>query len=333
MAMRVNREPAKPPDGRHTADNQVTEDSPAPNNADILEQEQRSLAAELKVLIKQFRALGEYFSYFLNAEADSVRLSFRNLFLSAVLAAFGFVAIGGLIVIASWLILSSTAEGLGELFGHRSWIGSFITGFLLLIGLWGAMYYNVARRNRIAGQRTAKRYERLQTRQQTQFGERSFLANQAANSKTAMNGILHDMKDTLTRVADVRSCAKRHPWLIVVSAVAAGFVAGAVLPLAPPKNIKSAGSSTEPDSKSIRDAHETLRTKKSLAFSMMVTILAGTLQTVVKRWIATAIVAENQPQLETQSPLESTGGDLPPRRLFRFRSCSRGADHGNNLPR
>jgi hypothetical protein len=191
----------------------------------------------------------------------------------------------------------------------------------------------VARRNRIAGQRTAKRYERLQTRQQTQFGERRFLANQAANSKTGINGTLQDMKDTLTRIADVRSCAKQHPWLIVVSAVATGFVVGAALPLAPRKNIKSAGSSTEPDSQRICYAKETLRTKKSLAFSMMVTILAGTLQTVVKHWIAAAVIAENQPQLKTQSPLESTRGDLPPRRLFRFRSCSRGADHGNNLPK
>jgi hypothetical protein len=333
MAMSANRDPTKPPNGRHTADNRDIENSPSPNNTDALEQEQRSLAAELKVLIKRFRALGEYVSYFLNAKADTVRLSFRNLFLSAVLAAFCFVAVGGLIVIASWLILSGTAEGLGELFGHRSWVGSFITGCLLLAGLRGAMYYTMARRNRIAGQRTAKRYEKLQSRQQTQFGERSYLADQAANSKSAMNGTLHDMKDTLTRIADVRSCAKQHPWLIVVSAVATGFVAGAVFPLAPRKNIKGAGSSSEPDSQPICHAQETQRTKKSLLFSMMVTVLAGTLQTVVKRWIAAAVVAGNQPQLETQSPLESTGGDQPPRRLFRFRSCSRGAVHGNNLPR
>ena len=38
--------------------------------------------------------------------------------------------------------------------------------------------------------------------------ERSFLADQAADAKTAMTGTLHDMKDTLMRVADVPSLRK-----------------------------------------------------------------------------------------------------------------------------
>jgi hypothetical protein len=54
--MSANRDPTKPPNGQHTADNRDTENSLAPNNTDALDQEQRSLAAELKVLIKQFRA-------------------------------------------------------------------------------------------------------------------------------------------------------------------------------------------------------------------------------------------------------------------------------------
>lgn len=122
---------------------------------------ERTIPDELKLLVKQFRELGKYFSYFVTTKTDSVKLSLRHVALWVVLAAFGFVAMAGLIVIASWLIFSGIAEGLGGLFGNRSWVGSFTTGILLLAGLWLGMYYAVAKRNRIAREGTAQKYERL----------------------------------------------------------------------------------------------------------------------------------------------------------------------------
>lgn len=141
-----------------------------PNATDDHEQGEKTIPDELKLLLKQFRELGEYFSYFVTAKTDSAKLSLRQFVLWVVLASVGFVALGGLIVIASWLLLSGTAEGLGRLFGDRPWIGSLITGFLPLAGLGVGMYGAVARQSRIARERTAKRYERRQARQQAQFG-------------------------------------------------------------------------------------------------------------------------------------------------------------------
>jgi hypothetical protein len=128
---------------------------------DDLGQADRTIPDELKLLLKQFRDLGEYFSYFVTAKTDSVKLSLRYVILYVVFAALGFVTVGGLIVIASWLMLSGVAEGLAELFGNRSWAGSLMTGFLLLAGLGLGTYYTLAHRNRIARERTAQKYERL----------------------------------------------------------------------------------------------------------------------------------------------------------------------------
>jgi uncharacterized membrane protein YoaK (UPF0700 family) len=136
--------------------------------------------------------------------------------------------------------------------------------------------------------------------------ERSFLADQAADAKTAMTGTLRDMKDTLTRVADVRSCAKQHPWLAVGWAVAAGFVTGAVLTSAQRKTIKTTGASIEAEPQPSCHGQETPRSKNSFLFSTVVTVLSAIFQTVVKSLIAAAVVAKVQPQVETRSPHEST---------------------------
>lgn len=71
--------------------------------------------------------------------------------------------------------------------------------------------------------------------------ERRFLEDQAANAKTAMIQTLHELKQTAMRVADVRACARQHPWLVTGSAVAAGFAAGA---LYPPASRKETGMAT-----------------------------------------------------------------------------------------
>jgi hypothetical protein len=136
--------------------------------------------------------------------------------------------------------------------------------------------------------------------------EQSFLADQAANAKTAMTGTLHDMKDTLKRVADVPSCAKQHPWLVVGWAVAAGFVTGTVLTSVPRKTVNTIGSSTEAELQPKCDVQETSGRKKSLLLSTLVTVVAAVLQTVANSWVAAAVAAHEEPQAEMPSPHEST---------------------------
>ena len=180
--MQVDRDSPKPTNGRHTAGHWFNGDGSVPNATDDLEQGEETKPDDLKLLLKQFRELGEYFSYFVTAKTDSVKLALRRIVLSVVMAALSFIAVGGLIVIAGWLMLSGMAEGLGELFGNRSWAGSLMTGFGLLAGLGLGMYYTSAKRNRIACERTAQEYERRQARQQAQFGQN--VADRAAATTT-----------------------------------------------------------------------------------------------------------------------------------------------------
>jgi hypothetical protein len=82
--------------------------------------------------------------------------SVRHVLLWMVLPWLGFVAVAGLIVIASWLMLAGIAEGLGVLLGNRSWLGNSVTGILLLAGLGLGISYVVARLKRPSRKQTRK---------------------------------------------------------------------------------------------------------------------------------------------------------------------------------
>jgi len=178
--MRMDRDPPPPPNGRAEPSQGFTKDGSACDATEDIEQCEQTTVDELQRLLRQLRELGEYFSYFVSAKTDDVKLSLRHAVLWGVSAAVGFVVVGGLIVIASWLLLSGLAEGLGELFGGRAWAGSLATGLLSSACLGLGMYYALATGNRIARDRTAHKYEKRQARQQAEFGRH--VADHAAAS-------------------------------------------------------------------------------------------------------------------------------------------------------
>ena len=108
----------------------------------------------LKRLPRQPRASRDFLSCYVDAKSDSTNHSVQKASRSMVLAALGFVAVAGLIIIASWLMLSGMAEGLGLLLGDKSWLGNSVTGFLTLACLGLGMYYTVARRKKTSRERT-----------------------------------------------------------------------------------------------------------------------------------------------------------------------------------
>ena len=108
----------------------------------------------LKLPHGQPRDSKDYLSWYVSAKTDSTNDSVQNASRWTVFAAMGCVAVAGLIVIAIWLMLSGIAEGLGLLFGGRSWLGNSVTGFLTLACLGLGMYYTVARRKKTSRERT-----------------------------------------------------------------------------------------------------------------------------------------------------------------------------------
>jgi hypothetical protein len=125
---------------------------------------------ELQLLLKQFQELREYVSYYAAARIDSAKASVRDATTWMALAALGVVAVAGLIVMASWLVLSGIAQGAGTLFGAHAWIGALITGVLALAGIVLGISCAVTTRKNAARKRTARNYETRNARQRARFG-------------------------------------------------------------------------------------------------------------------------------------------------------------------
>lgn len=167
--------PHKPEQGYAT-------DSPAPKATTEFEEGATSPLDGLKLLLKQFRELKEYFLHFLAAKTDSIKLALRSTVLWLVLAALGFVSLSGLLVAAGWLMLSGTAGGLGVLFGDRWWLGNLVTGILFLAGLGLGIYVALAKSKGTSRERTVKKYEIRQAQQQSEFGRSA--SNQTEHAVT-----------------------------------------------------------------------------------------------------------------------------------------------------
>jgi hypothetical protein len=170
MAMRDSRNSQKPGNGQYRAAHRSTAAGSTRKETDDLEQREASESDGLKLALKQFRELGEYFSYYVTAKADIVKLSLWAIALRVVLAALAFVTGAALIISASWLVLSGVAQGLGVLFGDRLWAGNMTTGLLVLAALALGVYCAVSKIMKISRERTIQKYEERQALQRKEFG-------------------------------------------------------------------------------------------------------------------------------------------------------------------
>ena len=124
-------------------------------------------ARHLGLLIREIR---EYFSYFLSARVDGVKMRFRR---AGVYAALGIV---GLFVVAVTLSMSvvlfmlGAALGLGLLFGMGSWLGELVLGFFVLLaaGIGVALGLRSLRRSFL--RKTVRKYEHRKSWQTHHFG-------------------------------------------------------------------------------------------------------------------------------------------------------------------
>ena len=311
MAMSVDWSPQTPPNEEHSSAHrragraaacEANQAASPPHATDDLESRPVAEADGLTLLVKQLHDLGELGSCYVAAQADSAKLVLRSTLVRMSWAALGFMVVAALIITAAWLLFSGIAEGLGGLFGGRLWIGNTVTGLGLSIVLGLALYYR--RAARVARASAVGKQEQRQARQPEQLGPRGpepaatpappdeggNLADQASNARLALAQAFQDMDRTLRLVDDVRSCTKRHPWLVTGSAVVAGFVAGVVLTPSARAGIDHRESKPEPPLHSEVEKRESPRAEASDLFSIARTTLASILQSVVHSAMA-AVVA------------------------------------------
>ena len=179
MAMRAEpqlRHPTgerEPPEHRFNGDaatREATEAAPTTDDSADAARKKKAEREALKLLLQQFAELREYASFYAAARIDGAKASVRNAIIRMVLAALGFVAVAGLVVMASWLVLSGAAQGLGTLFGDQSWIGTLLTGLAALAGVGAGVQCVAAVRRKNARKRTVEKYEARQAQQRTRFG-------------------------------------------------------------------------------------------------------------------------------------------------------------------
>jgi hypothetical protein len=140
-----------------------------------------------------------------------------------------------------------------------------------------------------------------------------FLAEQAADARNAMMQTVQEMKRTLTRAADVRTCARQHPWIATGSAVAAGFVVGAILPTLRPTSDDKSSKTTDAGVAVDSTGHGPERAKSGFLLATLGTVLGGIAQTLLQEFITAAVVATegDQVQVEPPTPCDPTPDGMP----------------------
>jgi hypothetical protein len=131
---------------------------------------ERSDTGEPKEWLQPFRELLEYFSYYLSAKADGLRLRGRRALFRVEVELVAVLGAAGAVVAAVTLIARGAAEGLTELFGNRAWLGNLTAGVALLgcvalvMGGWAYWW------NKTSRERTIQKYEERKRQQQARFG-------------------------------------------------------------------------------------------------------------------------------------------------------------------
>jgi hypothetical protein len=269
----------------------------------------------LKRFLRLFRQLVEELVRLMAVEARRVKFLMRNTVLMTIFGVLGFIALAGLVVMAGWLALSGMAQGLGVLFGDRLWAGDLAAGLLFLAGLGLAMRY--ALKEHAAPAAKEKRGKpggpacagwnvgdppgccQPPRPSKTDCGS---LAEETHDAKAAMAETLHGMKETLEGMVDVQACTARHPWLLVGSAAAAGFVAGAMWKFVTRCCTPRATKVTQPGPEPSGPGWIATQAKAFL-IPLVTSALTRVLQTMIQEAIAAAVPPRNQPE----SPNVSSG--------------------------
>ena len=143
----------------------ATTDSPAD-----AAQPDRTEREGLMLLLKQLQELRAYVTDYAVARTDSLTRSVQGALHRVVPAALTFVAVGGVIVIGCWLVLSGVAQGATALCGGQAWIGTLVTGVLTLAAVILGMFGMAALRERASRNRTVRKYETRDAQERTRFG-------------------------------------------------------------------------------------------------------------------------------------------------------------------
>jgi len=130
----------------------------------------QSPAEAFKDLSTRIGEIGEYFSYWLAAKSDGIKLTIRNVGVMAAVGIVGAIAGGAFVASAMVLLCVGIAHGLGTLFGGRMWLGDIVAAILFLAILGGGIWFGMNRLTKASRERTVKKYDARQQQQRARYG-------------------------------------------------------------------------------------------------------------------------------------------------------------------
>lgn len=114
----------------------------------------------LEPLLAHLAELRRHAGQYLQASADSLRLSVRQTALRTVLACLGAVVGVAVLITSTVFVLSGAAGGLAEAFGGRAWAGQLTVGTTLLLMIALACWLGVRKVTDASRRKTVEKYER-----------------------------------------------------------------------------------------------------------------------------------------------------------------------------
>jgi membrane protein implicated in regulation of membrane protease activity len=124
----------------------------------------------LHVLLHQGLELYAYFSHFVRAQIDALKLSGRQIILWVAVGSLGAVLVASALVMGVVLFLSGLATGIGMAVGGAIWLGQIIVGlgFLILFGI--VLLLGWSRIQSRSRSQKVQDYAERQQQQHLQFG-------------------------------------------------------------------------------------------------------------------------------------------------------------------
>ena len=137
----------------------------------------KSGAAENEPPLQAFgeaiRALGElraYIGYYVSSRLDQFKLTVRSLVIGVALGVVALIALAAVVVVGVVQVLGGIAGGIGQIFPNHAWIGSLITGLIVLVVVFFGVRWGIGFIGRMSRAALVAKYEAFKKAQHEQFG-------------------------------------------------------------------------------------------------------------------------------------------------------------------
>jgi len=126
----------------------------------------------LEPLLAHLTELQTHVNHYVQATADSFRLTARQLALKAALGLLGLLVGATMLVTAAVLVLQGTAGGIAVALGGRLWAGQLITGAVLLLFVGAGAWWMTSSLTKSSRRKTLEKYERQHEYEQARLATR-----------------------------------------------------------------------------------------------------------------------------------------------------------------